>query len=241
MSFIFNLNLMHSVALGNSNMIVDEEDFVMIDSEHMVDDGNWDYCDDVFSTTSSSTCFSVCSDLPAQIFDDVEDLNDDVVPTLTSDESDKADETTMENILPSMSDTISTVEVVDSLETDDEPICSEKFPLHNNHTDNAATAVSIQLRSVASDSEDKKKDSACTTRLCNKKRRKMLKLKNKAVAAVATAAIELARSNCSASKALRQTKFPSKTGKKFTTVAASCAYESLALYREEMKMTRKYK
>ena len=243
MSSIINFNMMHSVALGNSNLIVDEEDFVMIDSDHLADDDNWDYCDDVFSTTSSSPCFSVCSDLPAKIFDEVDDLYDDIVVSmLISDESEKADEITAENTQPSMSVEISTVKDVNSLETDDEPVCAEMSPLHDNHTDNASTDDSIQSRTVVSEDDDAKNDTSCTTRLCNKKRRKMMKLKKKAVAPVVAPATDLMRGNCSASKAPpRQARITSKSGKKFATVAASCAYESLASYREEMQLTRKCK
>jgi hypothetical protein len=245
----YNLNMMHSVALGESNMIVDD-DFVVVDSDHVLGDADdcWDYCDDVFSTTSSSPCFSVCSDLPAKIFEEVEDMDDTEVAMPSTDddyEDEKPDEIMIENTLGATSVEIATVDDNKGLEIGDDPHCKEKTQHDDDRADDDVKGASNQSRSVVSD--DDERDMVCRSRLSNKKRRKKLKLMKKAVAAAAAAATlsELSRNTYASpmlttttSTARQQAKvtIPTKAGKK-ANVAVSCAHESLASYRQELALT----
>ena len=60
-------------------------------------------------------------------------------------------------------------------------------------------------------------------------------------AAAAAALSEMTRGNCSPSKECREPKMPTRVGKKLANVAVSCAHESLASYRQEMQVARKFK
>ena len=241
----FNFTMMQSVALGESNMIIDDEDFVVIDSDRFGDDGNWDYCDDVFSTTSSSPCCSVCSDLPAKVFEEIEYMDDTPVPALST-EVDKSDRNMHENTAIPMSVGISTQYETKCLETEidiDEIGCTETSEMNDCGADHNATTGSKQSSSIISDDDEAKRDGVSTSRLSNKKRRKKMKLMKKAVAAAAAAAAlsEMTRGNCSPSKECREPKMPTRVGKKLANVAVSCAHESLASYRQEMQVARKFK
>jgi hypothetical protein len=240
------LNMMHSVALGESNMIVDD-DFVIVHSDHVLDDADncWDYCDDVFSTTSSTSCFSACADIPAKIFEEFEAMDDAEVAmpsTDDNDEDDKTDEIMIESTFDAMS-----VEINDTKgeESVDDQHCPEKTQHDDDRANDNVEDVSNQSRSVVSDDDDRGLE--CKSRLSNKKRRKKMKLMKKAVAAAAAAATlsDLSRkisaspmstTTTSTTRKQGEVTIPMKGGKK-ANVAVSCAHESLASYRHELALT----
>lgn len=238
--------MMESVALTESHIIAEVNDFVMVEPEEefmeLGDDDSYDYCDDVMSEAADS--ISVCSDLPSidpASFGleptEAEEKTEGRRPRVVSfgNEEDEAQsrserfKASVESIDEVMSEEQGTPLVVDSAEEEATPMLEDSIEKVNP--------------------EEPKMTPMTTSRLSNKKRRKKMKEMKKAAAAKAAAAAlsemkrQAAAANADAMSPRKQKKSSSTTrvarSKKVPNLAVSCALQSHGAYKKELALSKK--
>ena len=223
---------MDSFAISEFEQI-ESEDYIMVEIQHALemrddlsDDDSYDYCDDVCSIQSSDQTPSICSEALGSVL---------TVPSVLLKDLDEAHEA-------------AALAIKDS---EEEKSVTSPPSVANGDSPTVVTDVTIEKKK-SSGSLPKKNEAPAKkpslSRTSNKKRRKQLKMMKKAQAAENAAKALAEKKARSEAKAIDLPKMPKKStakAKKATNSGrikrvhphVACATETLAAYREELRLT----
>jgi hypothetical protein len=219
--------MMQSIALGDSHY-VDTDDYILVQQpEQMIvdfgDDESYDCCEDLYSViTAEQSSLTVCSEEPGGHFE--EDLVLTVTSFLMKDLDDAHAAATL-------------VEILDSEQRSDAGTfsCDQQCPKNGKDIEVRESLVTDgeHMDSATSGEQPSKTE----VRTSNKKRRKLLKLRKKAVAAATAVQTLSERARAAATASATKSKKKSIGGrpsKKIANIAVACATETLSSYQQEL-------
>lgn len=258
--------MMESVALNESHVIVDDIDYVLVNSkkknendEMQLDDDSYDYCEDAVSMLSveQPSSLSVCSDLPSidpasfgiETKEEVAPPKPERRPRVISFGNDEDELRTRSGKFESSIEPLDEqmTEVEETSESVATPVAAEPEP--ESPTDAKMSEAEERIEAIAEKAIQDMTPAISTSRLSNKKRRKKMKLMKRAAAAAAAAAalsemtayVPTAPTMPSSPSRSRRKAKSSSRSKKASSVAVACATESMEAYRQELANNNKKK